>query len=203
MASWRLQPQRLVLPMLQQLLESSHLPVEGRENQCSSRLFLWQNNDIFRSAQRNMICRLISIIIESHSYILETNHSNDLMLIGVKSLWVDTSVADDVAVGFRNVSSPAAEVSINGAAVHQVLWTQGNHDACVLLHLALKSSQSTEGPAGATCALRKTTQNILPFITTGLLFRLAKFPSSIRWSYLVLDWANQTVLPPVHTLRCR
>lgn len=72
---------------------------------------------------------------------------DDLVLIWVKALRVDASVADDVAVGFGDVASPAAQVSIHVAAVHQVLWTQWNKDTSSLHHLALKSSQRAEGPA--------------------------------------------------------
>lgn len=72
------------------------------------------------------------------------------MFVGVKALGVDASVVDDVAVGLRDVSSSAAQVTFIGAAVHQVLWAQGNKDPRSLLHLALKSSQRAEGPAGPT-----------------------------------------------------
>ena len=69
------------------------------------------------------------------------------MFIGVKALRVDASVADDIVEGFGDVSAPAAQVSILPAAVNQVLWTQGDEDACVSLHLALKGLRCTEGPA--------------------------------------------------------
>ena len=79
----------------------------------------------------------------------------DLVFIGVKALRVNAPILDDVAVGFSDVTPSAAKVSNYGAAVHQVLWTQRNKDACSLLHLALKSSQRAEGPAWATKPLKK------------------------------------------------
>lgn len=75
---------------------------------------------------------------------------DDLVFIGVKALWVNASIADDVWEGFRDVTSFAAMVSIVGATVHQVLWAQGHKDTCLLLHLALKSSQGGKGPAWPT-----------------------------------------------------
>lgn len=72
------------------------------------------------------------------------------MLIGVEALRVDASIANNVAEGFRDESSSAAEVSIQSAAVHQVLWTQRNQDPCLLLHLTLQSPYSAERPARPT-----------------------------------------------------
>lgn len=80
------------------------------------------------------------------------------MLVGVKALRVDASVADDVAVGLGDVSSSAAQVPLVAAAVHQVLRAQRNQDARLLLHLALQSPQGAEGPAGPAQALRKRSQ---------------------------------------------
>ena len=77
-------------------------------------------------------------------------HEGHLVFVGVWALWVDASVADDVAEGFGDVSSSAAEVTFTSAAVHQVLWAQLNKDPCSLLHLTLKSSHRAEGPAGPT-----------------------------------------------------
>lgn len=81
--------------------------------------------------------------------------NNDLVLVRIKALRVHASVADDVVVGFGDVASPAAQVTITGAAVHQVLRAQGNEEPGFLLHLTLQSSQRAEGPAGATITLRK------------------------------------------------
>lgn len=81
--------------------------------------------------------------------------NEDLVFVRVKALRVHASVADDVAVGFGDVPSPAAHVAITGAAVHQVLWAQGNKEPSFLLHLTLQSSQRAEGPAGATVTLKE------------------------------------------------
>lgn len=80
------------------------------------------------------------------------------MLVGVKALRVDASVADDVAVGLGDVSSPAAQVPLVAAAVHQILRAQRNQNARLLLHLALQSPQRAEGPAGPAQALWKRSQ---------------------------------------------
>lgn len=63
-----------------------------------------------------------------------------LVFVGVEALGVYASVADDVSEGFGDVSSSAAVISVVGAAVHQVLWAQGDKDTCSLLNLSLKSS---------------------------------------------------------------
>lgn len=77
------------------------------------------------------------------------------MLVRIKALRVHASVVDDVVVGFGDVPSSAAPVTITGAAIHQVLWAQGDEEAGFLLHLTLQSSQRAEGPAGATMSLEK------------------------------------------------
>lgn len=43
--------------------------------------------------------------------------AGDLVFIGVEALRVDASVADDVAVGLGDVTSPATPVSLAAAAV--------------------------------------------------------------------------------------
>lgn len=72
---------------------------------------------------------------------------DDLVFIGIKALRVNASVANDIAVGFRDVASSATQVSVLGAAIHQVLRTQRNKCTSALLQLALESSQRAEGPA--------------------------------------------------------
>lgn len=78
-----------------------------------------------------------------------------LVFVGVKPLWVDAIVVYDVAVGFSDVTSSAAEVSILGAAVHQVLRAQRHEDPRVLLHLAFQRPQRAEGPTRPTWPLIK------------------------------------------------
>ena len=80
---------------------------------------------------------------------------DNLVFVGVKPLGVDASVADDVAEGFGDVSSSAAMVTVDGAAVQQVLWTQGDEDAGSLRYLPLESPQRAEGPARPAQALLK------------------------------------------------
>lgn len=75
------------------------------------------------------------------------------MFVRVKLLRVDAVVSDDVAVGFGDVAPPTAHVSVRGAAVHQVLWTQWNQDSRFFPQLALQSPQRAEGPAGAAQTL--------------------------------------------------
>lgn len=81
--------------------------------------------------------------------------NGDLVLVRIKAVRVHASVADDVVVGFGDVAAPAAQVSVSGAAVHQVLWAQRNQEPGFLLHLTLQSPQRAEGPAGATVALKE------------------------------------------------
>lgn len=76
------------------------------------------------------------------------------MFVGVEALRVHASVADDVAVGLGDVTSPATQVSLVAAAVYQVLRAERNQDSHPLGNLSLQSPQRTEGPAGPTLTLQ-------------------------------------------------
>lgn len=100
------------------------------------------------------------------------------MLVGVKALRVDAPVADDVAVGLGDVSSPAAQVPLVAAAVHKVLRAQRNQNARLLLHLALQSPQRAEGPAGPAQALGKRSQ---PPVNRGIILNSSVGKVSLTW----------------------
>lgn len=70
------------------------------------------------------------------------------MFVGVEALRVDAPVADDVAVGLGDVTSPAAQVPLVATAVEQVLLAEWDQNPSPLGNLPLKSPQRTEGPAG-------------------------------------------------------
>lgn len=97
--------------------------------------------------------------------------SRDLVFVGIKAVRVHAPVADDVAVGLGDVSSPAAQVAVTDAAVQQVLRAQGDQEPGSLLHLTLQSPQRAEGPAGATETLgnKATLVMIVPDSVSWLL----------------------------------
>lgn len=86
--------------------------------------------------------------------ISEDKLAGDLVFIGVEDLRVDAPVADDVAVGLGDVTSPATQVSLVTAAVQQVLRAEWNQDSRPLDNLSLEGPQRTEGPAGPTQTLQ-------------------------------------------------
>lgn len=83
------------------LTEYRHIPVWRGKN-----FYLDLNSDFFNSEMKQLT-----------QQISKGKLAGDLVFIGVEALRVDASVADDVAVGLGDGTSPATPVSLAAAAV--------------------------------------------------------------------------------------